>query len=66
MSKDNITFVYSAIIREKHTILSEHTEFCGNYSQIITQIMKDIIIKIENISNICRSFFYYGRYWKFI
>ena len=62
MSKDNITFVYSAIIREKHTILSEHTEFSGNFSQIITQIMKDIIIKIENIPNICRSFFYYGRY----
>ena len=31
MSKDNITFVYSAIIREKHTILSEHTEFSGNF-----------------------------------
>ena len=57
MSKDNVTFVYSTIIREKHTILSEHTEFRGNFSQIITQIMKDIIIKIENIPNICRSFF---------
>ena len=60
MSKHNITFVYSAIIREKHTILSEHTELSGNFSQIIT--MKDIIIKIETIPNICRSFFYYGRY----
>ena len=62
MSKENITFIYSAIIRAKHTILSEFTEFSGNFSQIITQIMKDIIIKIENIPNICRSYFYYGKY----
>jgi hypothetical protein len=62
MSKENITFIYSAIIREKHTILSEYTEFSGNFSQIITQIMKDIILKIENIPNICRIYFYYGKY----
>ena len=62
MSKENITFIYSVIIREKHTILSEYTEFSGNFSQIITQIMKDIILKIENIPNICRIYFYYGKY----
>ena len=62
MSKENITFIYSAIIREKHTILSEYTEFSGNFSQIITQIMKDIILKIDNIPNICRIYFYYGKY----
>ena len=62
MSKDNITFVYSAIIREKHTILSEYTEFSGNFSQIITQIMKEIILKLENIPKICRTYFYYGKY----
>ena len=62
MSKENITFIYSAIIREKHTILSEYTEFSGNFSQIITQIMKDIILKIENIPNICRIYFYFGKY----
>ena len=62
MSKENITFVYSAIIREKHTILSEYTEFSGNFSQIITQIMKEIILKLENIPKICRTYFYYGKY----
>ena len=62
MSKENITFIYSAIIREKHTILTEYTEFSGNFSQIITQIMKDIIIKIKDIPNICRANFYYGKY----
>jgi len=62
MSKENITFVYSSIIREKHTILSEYTDFSGNFSQIITQIMKDIIIKFENIPKICRTYFYYGKY----
>ena len=62
MSKENITFIYSSIIREKHTILTEYTDFSGNFSQIITQIMKDIILKIENIPNICRVYFYYGKY----
>ena len=62
MSKENITLIYSAIIREKHTILSEYTEFSGNFSQIITKIMKDIIIKIENIPSICRTYFFYGKY----
>ena len=62
MSKENITLVYSAIIREKHTILSEYTEFSGNFSQIITQIMKEIILKLENIPKICRTYFYYGKY----
>ena len=62
MSKQNITIVYSAIIREKHTILAEYTEFSGNFSQIITQIMKDIIMKFENIPNITRSYFFYGKY----
>ena len=62
MSKENITLVYSAIIREKRTILSEYTEFSGNFSQIITQIMKEIILKLENIPKICRTYFYYGKY----
>ena len=62
MSKENITLVYSAIIREKHIILSEYTEFSGNFSQIITQIMKEIILKLENIPKICRTYFYYGKY----
>ena len=62
MSKENITLVYSAIIREKHTILSEYTDFSGNFSQIIIQIMKDIILKLEDIPNICRSFLFYGKY----
>ena len=61
-NKDNITFVYSAILREKHTILSEYTEFSGNFSQIITQIMKDIILNFEEIHDICSTYFFYGKY----
>jgi hypothetical protein len=62
MSKQNITLVYTSIVREKHTILSEYTEFSGNFSQILIQIMKDIIIKFENIPETCRSYFFYGKY----
>ena len=62
MSKENITLVYSVIIRAKHTILSEYTEFSGNFSQIIVEIMKEIIMKFEDIPNICRSYFFYGKY----
>ena len=62
MSKENITLVYSVIIRAKHTILSEYTEFSGNFSQIIIEIMKEIIMKLENIPNICRTYFFYGKY----
>ena len=62
MSKENITLVYSVIIRAKHTILSEYTEFSGNFSQIIIEIMKEIIMKFENIPNICRTYFFYGKY----
>ena len=60
MSKENITLVYSAILREKHTILAEYTEFSGNFSQIITQIMKDIILNLEGIPDICRTYFFTG------
>ena len=62
MSKDNITLVYSVIIRAKHPILSEYTEFSGNFSQIIVEIMKEIIMKFEDIPNICRTYFFYGKY----
>ena len=62
MSKENITLIYSVIIRAKHTILSEYTEFSGNFSQIIIEIMKEIIMKFEDIPNICRGYFFYGKY----
>jgi len=62
MSKENITLVYSVLIRAKHTILSEYTEFSGNFSQIIIEIMKEIIMQFENMPNICRSYFFYGKY----
>jgi hypothetical protein len=58
MLKDNMTLVYSAIIRAKHTILSEYTDFSGNFSQIIIEIMKDIIMTFEDIPNICRAYFF--------
>ena len=62
MLKDNMTLVYSAIIRAKHTILTEYTDFSGNFSQIIVEIMKDVIMKFEDIPNICKAYFFYGRY----
>lgn len=62
MSKQSITLVYTSIVREKHTILSEYTEFSGNFSQILIQIMKDIIMKLDNIPDMCRSYFFYGKY----
>ena len=62
MSKENIALIYSVIIRAKHTILSEYTEFSGNFSQIIIEIMKEIIMKFEDIPNICRGYFFYGKY----
>ena len=68
MSKknENINIIYSAILRQKHTILSEYTECSGNFSQIITVIIKDVVMKFENPPNSYRTYFYYGKYAFFI
>ena len=68
MSNTNeaINIVYSAIIKEKHTILSEYTECSGNFSQIIEHIIKEIIMNFKDPPNIYRTYFYYGKYAIFL
>ena len=34
--------IYSAVIRKKNTILSEYTDYSGNFEQTIKKIMKTI------------------------
>ena len=63
---ENINIIYSAIVREKHTILSEYTECSGNFSQIITHIMTEIIMRFENPLNSYRTYFYIGKYAIFL
>ena len=63
---EDINIVYSSIMREKHTILSEYTECSGNFSQIIEHIMKEVINKFENPPDIYRTYFFYGRYAIFL
>ena len=47
-NKESINIIYSAIAREKHTILSEFTEFSGNFSQIMEHIIKEVIINFRD------------------
>ena len=61
-----INIIYSAVVREKHTILSEYTECSGNFSQIITVIMTEIIMKFESAPDVYRTYFYYGKYCIFL
>ena len=63
---ENINIIYSALFREKHTILCEYTECSGNFSQIITNIIQEIIMKFENPLNSYRTYFYYGKYAIFV
>lgn len=62
MSNEDINIVYSAIIKEKHTILSEFTECSGNFSQIIEHIIKEVIMNFKDPPSIYRTYFYYGKY----
>lgn len=66
IKNDNINIIYSSIFREKHTILSEYTECSGNFSQIMTHIMKEVIMKFENPPIQYRTYFYYGKYAIFL
>ena len=63
---EKINIIYSALFREKHTILCEYTECSGNFSQIITNIIQEIIMKFENPLNSYRTYFYYGKYSIFV
>ena len=66
MSKEDINIVYTCILKEKHTILSEYTECSGNFSQIMEHIMKEIILKFENPPTSYRTYFYIGKYTIFL
>ena len=68
MSKKNedINIVYTSILREKHTILSEYTECSGNFAQIIRYIMEEIIAKFNEPPDLYRTYFFYGKYAIFI
>ena len=61
MTKKNedIFIVYASIIREKKKILSEYTECSGNFSQIILQIMDEVVLTFENPPEIYRTYFCY-------
>lgn len=65
-NKESINIVYSAIAREKHTILSEFTEFSGNFSQIMEHIIKEVIINFRDPPIKYRTNFYYGKYAIFL
>ena len=58
----NKNIIYLAVVREKHTILSEYTECSGNFSQIINYIMTEIIMKIKDPKIKYKSYFIYGKY----
>ena len=65
-NNEDINIVYSTIVREKHTILSEYTECSGNFSQIIEQIIKEVIMNFKNPPIKYRTYFYYGKYAIFL
>lgn len=59
---EDINIVYTSILREKHTILSEYTECSGNFAQIIRYIMEEIIAKFNEPPDLYRTYFFYGKY----
>ena len=63
---EDINIIYSSILREKHTFLSEYTECSGNFSQIIEHIMKEVVNKFENPPDKYRTYFFYGKYAIFL
>ena len=54
--------IYSAILRKKHTILTEYTENSGNFSQIISGIMDELIIGAVSEQLQYKAKFIYGKY----
>lgn len=54
--------IYSVILRKKHTILTEYTDCSGNFSQIIINIMDEIINKEANEPYKYKAKFFYGKY----
>ena len=63
---EDINIIYTSIMREKHTILSEYTECSGNFAQIMEYIKKEIINNFQNPPIIYRTNFNYGKYSIFL
>ena len=54
--------IYCAIIKKKHTILTEYTDCSGNFSQIMKQIMDEVINIIIDEPEQYKAKFIYGKY----
>lgn len=54
--------IYSAIVRKKHSILTEYTDCSGNFSQIIKGIMDEVINTINMEPAQYKAKFIYGKY----
>ncbi len=54
--------IYTAILRKKHTILTEFTDCSGNFSQITSGIMDEVINVIDNEPDKYKAKFFYGKY----
>ena len=59
---ENERLIYSAILRKKHTILTEFTDCSGNFSQITVSIMDEVINTIEIEPDQYKAKFNYGKY----
>ena len=58
----NEKIIYTAIIKKKHTILTEFTDCSGNFSQITEGIMNEVINVLENEPSKYKAKFIYGKY----
>ena len=63
---EDINIIYTSIMREKHTILSEYTECSGNFAQIMEHIKKEIINNFQDPPSIYRTNINYGKYSIFL
>ena len=62
MQEQHQKIVYSAILRKKHTILTEFTDCSGNFSQITKGIMDEVINVKEDEPIKYKAKFFYGKY----
>ena len=58
----NEKIIYTAVVKKKHTILTEFTDCSGNFSQITISIMDEVINIIEKEPSIYKAKFIYGKY----
>ena len=58
----NEKIIYLAILRKKHTILTEFTDCSGNFSQITVGVMDEVINVLEKEPSKYKAKFIYGKY----